>query len=59
MPKINRDELNAYIFLAPCTEEQDRIGKLLSELAHLITLHQRELDAYKELKKGMLQKMFV
>lgn len=42
MPKINRDELNAYSFLAPNAEEQNKIGDFLLELDHLITLHQRE-----------------
>ena len=42
MPKINRDELNAYAFLAPSEEEQDKIGNFLLELDHLITLHQRQ-----------------
>ena len=59
MPKINRDELNAYVFLAPREEEQDKIGSFLLNIDHLITLHQRELDHLKLLKKGMLQQMFV
>lgn len=41
MPKINRDELNAYVFLAPREEEQDKIGSFLLNIDHLITLHQR------------------
>mgnify|MGYP004613488501 FL=1 len=48
MPKINRDELNAYAFLAPSEEEQDKIGNFLLELDHLITLHQRQTDFYKK-----------
>lgn len=43
MPKINRDELNAYSFLMPSEEEQDRIGSYLLQLDHLITLHQHKL----------------
>ena len=42
MPKINRDELNAYVFLAPREEEQDKIGSFLLNIDHLITLHQCE-----------------
>lgn len=41
MPKINRDELNAYSFLAPSEDEQRRIGQLFLNLDNLITLHQR------------------
>ena len=59
MPKINRDELNAYGFLAPKEEEQEQIGSFLLEIDNLITLHQRELDHLQLLKKGMLQQMFV
>ena len=42
MPKINRDELNAYCFLMPSEEEQDKIGTYLLLLDDLITLHQRK-----------------
>lgn len=42
MPKINRDELNAYIFLEPSEEEQDKIGSFLLNIDYLITLHQRK-----------------
>ena len=58
MPKINRDELNAYVFLAPSEEEQDKIGNFLLKLDHLITLHQRKLEKLELLKKSMLEKMF-
>ncbi len=59
MPKINRDELNAYSFLMPSEEEQDRIGSYLLQLDHLITLHQHKCDELQKLKKFMLQNMFV
>ena len=42
MPKINRDELNAFEFLAPNESEQRAIGDILLKLDDLITLHQRE-----------------
>ncbi len=41
MPKINRDELNAFEFLAPNESEQRAIGDILLKLDDLITLHQR------------------
>ena len=59
MPKINRDELNAYAFLAPSEEEQDKIGTFLLKIDNLITLHQKKCDQLKNLKKFMLQNMFV
>ena len=46
MPKINRDELNAYSFLMPSEEEQDKIGSYLLLLDNLITLHQRKPNFY-------------
>ena len=43
----------------PGIEEQRKIGALLSNLDNLITLHQRKCEKLKELKKFMLQNMFV
>ena len=43
--------------LLPKQDEQKEIGLFFWELDNLITLHQRKLDAMKEYKKGMLQKM--
>ena len=40
------------------TQDQELIGTYLSNLDHLITLHQRKCDETKTLKKYMLQKMF-
>ena len=59
MPKINRDELNAYSYWAPSESEQLKIGEYLLTLDHLITLHQRELKKLQNIKKSMLEKMFV
>ena len=59
MPKINRDELNAYSYWAPSESEQLKIGEYLLTLDHLITLHQRELEKLQNIKKSMLEKMFV
>ncbi|MGN9074730.1 restriction endonuclease subunit S [Lachnospiraceae bacterium HCP1S3_D3] len=40
-------------------DEQTIIGEYFSNLDHLITLHQRKCDKLKEMKKYMLQNMFV
>ena len=48
-------EISLYV---PNLEEQEKIGTYFDNLDNLITLHQRKCDAIKELKKGMLQKMF-
>lgn len=59
MPKINREELNEYSFLAPSEEEQKKIGTLLLGIDKQITLKQREISKLKDLKQAMLNKMFV
>ena len=43
----------------PSLEEQRKIGKLFDTLDNLITLHQRKLEKLKNIKKSMLEKMFV
>ena len=45
--------------MLPCQNEQKKIGELFKKLDSTITLHQRELDTLKKLKKGLLQNMFV
>ena len=59
MPKINRDELNAYEFSMPKGNEQQQIGALFLEIDNLITLHQRKLEKLKNIKTSMLNKMFI
>ena len=43
----------------PSVEEQRKIGAYLDHLDNLITLHQRKLEKLKNIKKSMLEKMFV
>ena len=43
----------------PNIDEQRKIGELLTCLDNLITLHQRELEKLQNIKKSMLEKMFV
>ena len=43
----------------PHIEEQRKIGECLTNIDNLITLHQRELEKLKNLKKACLEKMFV
>ena len=59
MPKINRDELNQFSYLAPKNiEEQQRIGSFFKQLDETIALHQRKLDKLNLLKQGYLQQLF-
>lgn len=43
----------------PSVPEQERITAFFTQLDHLITLHQRELNSLKNLKKSLLQQMFI
>ena len=43
----------------PEIKEQQQIGAYFRNLDHLITLHQRELEKLQNIKKSMLEKMFV
>ena len=53
MPKINRDELNAYSFTAPSVAEQAKIGAFLLSIDTLITLHQRKFLSIRLLTTSM------
>ena len=57
--KLNAETLMSIEFRLPCLQEQYRIGEYLTQLDHLITLHQRELEKLQNIKKSMLEKMFV
>lgn len=53
------DKLIQCQMMVSTTEEQKKIGEYLDSLDHLITLHQKKCDQLKNLKKFMLQNMFV
>ena len=48
-----------FAFSCPKYEEQKLLSNYFDRLDHLITLHQRKCEKLKELKKFMLQNMFV
>ena len=54
----NKNLLETSISL-PCFEEQQKIADFLSALDETISYARQELDKWKELKKGLLQQMFV
>ena len=47
------------IVMSTLPEEESEIGQFFYKLDQYITLHQRKLDKLKDVKKGLLQKMFV
>lgn len=59
-PLVKASELKSLELMMPTDmKEQMQIGAYFSELDNLIALHQRKVDEYKELKKGLLQQMFI
>ncbi|MDD6595060.1 MAG: restriction endonuclease subunit S [Catenibacterium mitsuokai] len=58
--KINKDEIGKVSIMLPLSAtEQRQIGSYFHSLDNLITLHQRKLEKLKNIKKSMLEKMFV
>ncbi len=58
-PGVNAQEYSQYQIMVPSKPEQDKISDCLRNLDNLITLHQRKVENLKNLKKYMLQNMFV
>ncbi len=59
VPQLTVPQLSSYNIFFPANDKEEvRIGKYFHTLDNLITLHQRECDQLKELKKSMLKKMF-
>ena len=59
MQIINRTEFSGLETWIPKLNEQKVIGTYFRNLDNLITLHQRKLDKLKNIKKSMLDNMFV
>lgn len=55
---LNSSSIKNAVIKLPTLEEQNKIGEYFLNLDNLITLQEKELDGYKELKKGLLQQMF-
>ena len=59
-PNISSKDIDSFTFKVPVNiDEQRKISKLFNILDDTITLHQRKLNKLQEVKKGLLQKMFV
>ena len=56
---LNKELVGGTTVLYPDIKEQELIGEYFSHLDHLITLHQHKCDELQNLKKYMLQNMFV
>ncbi|MDY0104719.1 MAG: restriction endonuclease subunit S [Lentimicrobium sp.] len=56
---ITKEALSGFQIIMPEYEEQKKIGHYLENLDKFITLHQKELEKLKNIKKACLEKMFV
>ena len=56
---IHNSDIQEISVSFPTRVEQNRIVAVFRSLDHLITLHQRELEKLQNIKKSMLEKMFV
>lgn len=59
VPSLSKTVINEVAVKIPHNDEQCTIGAFFRNLDKLITLHRRKLHHLKELKKGLLQQMFV
>ena len=56
---LNKELVGNAMVPLPNRDEQVKIGKYLDELDSLITLHQRKLELLRNIKKSLLDRMFV
>ena len=56
---LNKSDLDNQMVRVPSVGEQRKIGNLFKQIDNTITLHQRKLDKLKNIKKALLEKMFV
>lgn len=59
MPRGDKGHIMEYDMPIPCLAEQQKIADCLSSLDEVIEKQKATLAAWKELKKGLLQQMFV
>ena len=59
LPSYNAGDVESMEIYLPSLLEQEQLGGFFKQLDTLITLHQRELEKLQNIKKSMLEKMFV
>ena len=60
VPQLTVPQLSSYDICFPKDiVEERKIGTYFNQLDHLITLHQRKIDMLKNMKKAMLDQMFI
>ncbi|PKZ16761.1 restriction endonuclease subunit S [Anaerococcus octavius] len=56
---INKTTFDGFKILIPSLEEQEKIGNFFKNLDEKIASEEKLLESYKDMKKSLLQKMFV
>ena len=59
LPSLSKEAINETIALVPSFNEQSQLGEFFNNLDSLITLHQRKLELLRNIKKSLLDRMFV
>ena len=59
LPSLSKEAINETIALVPSFNEQSQLGEFFYNLDSLITLHQRKLELLRNIKKSLLDRMFV
>ena len=57
-PKLNADSIKSIPFNAPKLEEQEKIASFFSLIDDKISLQEQKVEALKDYKNGMMQKIF-
>lgn len=57
--KINKGDIGICKVLCPYLKEQEKIINFLSDYDYAIEIKKKKLEAWKTIKKGLIQKMFV
>lgn len=58
LPSLSKTTINNIVVKLPHNNEQNKIGKLISQIDNLLILQQRKLKQLKFIKKAMVQKLF-
>ena len=59
IPTMSQEKLKEMKIICPTLKEQHIMGEYYKKLDNLITLHQRKLEKLKNIKKSLIEKMFV
>ena len=59
LPSLSKEAINETVLRVPNAVEQNHLGSFFTDLDSLITLHQRKLELLRNIKKSLLDRMFV